>query len=98
VSCEVLVLSGSAHLAEDAVRHGLRNPEQAIEQAICQGRKRARPPEGVQVELGVHERFVIVDRNIGAIVRKAGKTGQGRARFFAVRLIRLQPRTVGGIR
>jgi hypothetical protein len=89
---DVLVLSGSKRFAEEAARYGLAQPEQAIEEAICQGRKRARPLDGLRLELAPQERFVVVNENIGAVVRKAGHTGGGRAKYVAIKLWRLQPR------
>ncbi len=83
----VLVVASRAAL-EQARRCGIDRLEQTVERAICAGRKRRSIPGGET--LAPNLRHVLVTRDVGAIVAKDGRTGGGRARYRALRLVPLR--------
>jgi hypothetical protein len=85
-----VLVTASRTARAQAERRGIPMIETAIEAAILAGRKRHRTLGGVLLDGQL--RHVVVNDSVGAIVAKRGRTGGGRQRFHAVRLIRIQCR------
>jgi len=67
--------------------------ENAVEAAICAGRKRKQAKQSMGVPLLAEtERFVIVSSAAGAIVRREPSPSTGRPAWRVLRLVALQPR------
>lgn len=66
--------------------------ENAVSAAIARGAKRRRAPEGVVVDLGPDDRFVIVNPKLGALVCKRRSPLAGKPSWLVTRLLTLRTR------
>jgi hypothetical protein len=70
--------------------------ENVVEDAICQGRKRAQPPAGVALPpLSSDQRFVILNAELGCVLHRVPSRLTGRKAWECRRLVPLKSRYGG---
>ena len=88
----VLVYASERMLTQAAKLIPGRVLENLVEEAICHGRKRPQPPNGVKLApLRSDERFVILNAQLGCVLRRVPSRLTGRKAWSVTRLIELKP-------